>query len=90
VAEERRNGRAKKGIALAIVRHALPGEGVGWTKLKGDQGWRGADGNIWKKDKKHKDHWDVSDPKGNKVRDVDFRGVQIWPAGPKNKNKRPK
>jgi hypothetical protein len=42
------------------------------------------------KDQKHKDHWDVSDPKGNKVREVDFRGVQIWPEGPKNKNKRPK
>ena len=72
------------------ARIALPGDGAGWTKLRGDQGWRDANGNIWKKDKKHKDHWDVSDPKGRKIREVDFRGVQIWPEGPKNKNKRPK
>ncbi|HZK80222.1 MAG TPA: hypothetical protein VFC46_04125 [Humisphaera sp.] len=71
-------------------RIALPGEGEGWVKLRGEQGWRDMAGNIWKKDKKHKDHWDVSDSKGNKVREVDFRGVQIWPEGPKNKNKRPK
>ena len=75
----------------ASTRISLPGEGPGWTKLRGDQGWRDADGYIWKKDKKHKDHWDVSDPAtGKKVREVDFRGIQIWPEGPKNKNKRPK
>lgn len=72
-------------------RIAQPGEGGGWTKLKGDQGWRDADGNIWKKDQTHKDHWDITDPRtGKKIREVDFRGVQLWPAGPKNKNKRPK
>jgi hypothetical protein len=70
---------------------ALPGESEVWVKLKGDQGWRDSAGNIWKKDRLHKDHWDVSDPRtGTKIREVDFRGVQIWPAGPKNKNKRPK
>ena len=36
---------------------------------------------------KHKDHWDVSDPKGKKVKEVDFDGRKIWPGGPKNKNK---
>lgn len=68
---------------------ALPGEGDGWTKLRGNQGWRDADGNGWQKDKKHKDHWDVSDRKGNKIREVDFKGRRIWPDGPKNKNKTP-
>lgn len=58
-----------------------------FTKLRGDQGYRDKDGNIWKKDKLHKDHWDVSDKKGNKVKEVDFSGKQIWPNGPKNKNK---
>jgi len=58
------------------------------TKLKNDQGWRDKDGNIWKKDMKHKDHWDLSDEKtGKKVKEVDFDENQIWPEGPKNKNK---
>ncbi|MEY5041270.1 MAG: hypothetical protein RLZZ414_818 [Bacteroidota bacterium] len=58
-------------------------------KLKGGQGWKDKDGNIWKKDMKHKDHWDVTDPKTNKkVKEIDFSGNQIWPDGPKNKNKR--
>jgi hypothetical protein len=69
------------------VRHSLPGEGGEWIKLKGDQGWRDSDGNIWKKDQFHKDHWDVSDRKGNKIREVDFNGKELWPNGPKNKNK---
>jgi len=73
---------AAKGLA------DLPGKGKpGWTKLKGDQGWKDADGNMWNKDKLHKDHWDVSDKKGNKIREVDYDGNQIWPGGPKNKNK---
>jgi hypothetical protein len=67
----------------------LPGEGPGWTKLRGNQGWRDRDGNTWKRDQLHKDHWDVSNPKGEKIREVDFDGNQIWPDGPKNKNKRP-
>lgn len=78
--------------APAVGAIALPGEGDGWTKLKGKQGWKDKDGNLWKKDQKHKDHWDVSDEKtGKRVREVDFRGVQLWPEGPKNKNrKKPK
>jgi hypothetical protein len=72
-----------------IAGEDLPGEGIGWTKLRGNQGWRDRDGNIWKKDQLHKDHWDVSNPKGEKIREVDFDGNQIWPDGPKNKNKRP-
>lgn len=63
-----------------------PGE---TTKLKGNQGWEDSQGNRWKKDKKHKDHWDVTDPKtGKKVKEIDFDGKQIWPGGPKNKNKK--
>ena len=59
------------------------------TKLKRGQGWRDADGNIWKRDMKHQDHWDVTDPKtGKKIKEIDFKGYQIWPDGPKNKNKR--
>ena len=67
---------------------AVPGEGKGWTKLKGSQGWRDGQGNIWKKDKLHKDHWDVMDKKGRKIREIDFNGEQIWP-GATNKNKQP-
>ena len=58
-----------------------------FIKLKGNQGWKDAKGNIWKKDQLHKDHWDVLDSKGNKIKEVDFNGNQIWPGGPKNKNK---
>lgn len=59
-----------------------------FIKLPGSQGWRHKKtGETWKKDKLHKDHWDISDSKGNKVREVDFKGRQIWPGGPKNKNK---
>jgi len=65
----------------------LPGTGKDWVKLKGNQGWRDKDGNTWNKDKLHKDHYDVTDRRGNKIREVDFNGNQIWPDGPKNKNK---
>ena len=58
-----------------------------FTKLKNGQGYKDKKGNIWKKDQLHKDHWDVSDPKGKKVKEVDFDGRKIWPGGPKNKNK---
>jgi len=58
-----------------------------FTKLKGNQGWKDKDGNIWKKDQLHKDHWDVSNSKGQKIREVDFNGNRLWPDGPKNKNK---
>ncbi len=60
----------------------------GLTKLKNGQGWRDSEGNIWKKDQLHKDHWDITNPKtGKKVKEIDFGGKQIWPGGPKNKNK---
>lgn len=60
----------------------LPPDAV---KLKKDQGYRDKGGNIWKKDKLHKDHWDVSDRKGRKIKEVRFDGTQLWPDGPKNK-----
>ena len=66
-----------------------PGHDKDWVKLKGSQGYRDPEGNIWKKDMLHRDHWDVSDRKGNKIKEVDFNGKQIWPGGPKNKNKSP-
>ncbi len=60
----------------------------GLTKLKNGQGWKDSEGNIWKKDQLHKDHWDITNPKtGKKVKEIDFGGKQIWPGGPKNKNK---
>ena len=63
-----------------------PGE---TTKLRNGQGWKDKDGNVWKKDLKHKDHWDVTNPKtGKKVKEIDYNGQQIWPNGPKNKNKK--
>ena len=66
----------------------LPGQGEGWTKLKGDQGWRDRRGLIWKKDMLHKDHWDIIDPRtGKKIKEVDFAGRQIWPDGPKQRGK---
>ena len=69
----------------------LPDKSSNWIKLKGSQGWKNkADGSIWRKDKLHKDHWDVMDSKENKIKEVDFFGKQIWPNGPKNKNKFPK
>ena len=44
----------------------------------------GAPGNIWKKDMLHKDHWDVSDRSGTKIKEVTFDGRELWPNGPKN------
>lgn len=59
-------------------------------KMRGNQGWKDPKtGNVWKRDMKHKDHYDVSDSKtGKKVKEVDYNGNQIWPNGPKNKNKK--
>jgi len=54
------------------------------TKLRGNQGWRDENGNIWKKDMLHKDHWDVSDRAGKKIKEVTFDGRELWPNGPKN------
>jgi len=69
----------------------LPDKSSNWIKLKGSQGWKNKeDGSIWRKDKLHKDHWDVMDSKENKIKEVDFFGKQIWPNGPKNKQKFPK
>jgi hypothetical protein len=64
-----------------------PGYGDGWKKIKGSDGFIDLDGNRWKKDKLHKDHWDVTNPKGKQIKEVDFKGKQLWPNGPKNKNK---
>lgn len=61
-----------------------------YTKLKGNQGWRDKDGNTWKKDQLHKDHWDISNKKGQKIKEVDFDKNEIWLNGSKNKNKSPK
>lgn len=84
------------GLCIAGILHhekiLLPGQGKGWIKLKGDQGWLDENGNSWKKDKKHQNHgphWDVSDRKGKKIKEVDYDGNEIWPNGPKNKNKKP-
>lgn len=49
----------------------------GFGKLRGNQGFKDRKGHIWKKDKLHKDHWDVSDSKGRKIKEVDFNGRQI-------------
>jgi len=73
---------------MAPLVFLLPGQGPAWVKLKKGQGWKDSDGNIWKKDKLHKDHWDVSDSVGKKIREVDFFGRQIWPSGRKNRNKK--
>ena len=81
-------GAKNKAKPHAGAHQPIPGQGKNWVKLKGTQGWKSTeDGTIWKKDMLHKDHWDVSDKKGNKVKEVDFNGSQIWPNGPKNKNK---
>jgi len=64
-----------------------PGHDDDWKKIKGSDGFIDPDGNRWKKDKLHKDHWDVSNPKGKQIKEVGFGGNQIWPEGPKNKNK---
>jgi len=77
-----------KGAAKGVAKFskAPPGK---LKKLKNGQGWLDETGKIWKKDMKHKDHWDITDPKtGKKVKEIDFDGNQIWPKGPKNKNKR--
>ena len=56
------------------------------VKLRGNQGWRDENGNIWKKDMLHKDHWDVMNRVGEKIREVDFNGRELWPNGPKNRS----
>ena len=58
-----------------------------FQKMRGNQGYKDSEGNFWKVDRLHKDHYDVVNSKGVKVKEVDFYGRQIWPDGPKNKNK---
>ena len=59
-----------------------------FTKMRGNQGYKDKNGNFWKIDKLHKDHYDVSNSAGKKIKEVDFSGNIIWPNGAKNKNKR--
>lgn len=55
-------------------------------KQKGRQGWKDRQGNFWKKDMKHKDHWDVTDPKtGKKVKEIDFMEIKYGQMGSKIK-----
>lgn len=56
--------------------------------MRGNQGYKDKNGNFWKIDKLHKDHYDVSNSAGKKIKEVDFSGNIIWPNGAKNKNKR--
>lgn len=58
-----------------------------FNKLRGNQGHLDANGNRRVKDRLHQDHWDVVDPKGNVILEVSFDGRELWPNGPKNKNK---
>lgn len=58
-----------------------------FIRLPNGQGDKDQDGHIWKKDKLHKDHWDITDRRGKKIKEVDYNGREIWPNGPKNKNK---
>ena len=74
---------------MAKKKWKLPGQGADWVKLPGGQGWKYKDGSIWKKDRLHKDHWDITDRKGKKIREVDFNGEQLWPEGPKQRGKKP-
>ena len=45
-----------------------PGYDATWKKLKGRPGYVDPDGNIWAPDMKHKDHWDVANQKGKKIK----------------------
>jgi len=65
-----------------------PGYGPDWVKLRGAQGFRDPQGFIWTRDRLHKDHWDVKDASGQKVKEVRFDGPVLWPLGPKNRSKR--
>jgi len=51
----------KGGGRNAAAKGGLPADAI---KLKGDQGYRDGEGNRWKKDQLHKDHWDVIDRSG--------------------------
>ena len=79
------------------ARKIPPGYNDEWTKRRGGPGFVDPDGNLWTPDMKHRNpgprnigpHWDVADPDGNKIKEVNDDGTQIWPDGPKNKNKNP-
>lgn len=74
------------------ARKIPPGYNDDWVKVRGAPGFKDPDGNIWTPDMKHRNrgaHWDVNDPSGTKIREVNDDGTQIWPDGPKNKNKTP-
>ena len=58
-----------------------------FIKLKNGQGYKDKR-KYMEKDMKHKDHWDISDRKGKKIKEIDFKGNKIWPNGSKNKNKK--
>jgi hypothetical protein len=58
-----------------------------FTRFRGGQGFRDPRGNNWKKDKLHKDHWDISNRQHDKIQEVDFDGRQLWPNGPKNNSR---
>ena len=58
-----------------------------YIRLKKWQWYKDKEWNIWKKDMKHKDHWDISNNKWKKIKEIDFEWNQIWPNWPKNKNK---
>ena len=88
--------------AAAVVIPVVPGSYVAkiltktpidapkdFNKLKNGQGYKDSNGDVWKKDMLHKDHFDISNSKGEKIKEVDFQGTEIWPNGPKNKNKKP-
>jgi hypothetical protein len=71
-----------------VPSHVPPGfDPQHWAKLPRGQGYRDPDRLVWRLDRLHKDHWDVSDEGGRKVKEIDLNGRQIWPGGPKNKGK---
>jgi hypothetical protein len=65
-----------------------PGYGPDWVKLRGAQGFQDPQGLIWTRDRLHKDHWDVKDARGKKIKEIRFDGTVLWPMGPKNRKKR--
>lgn len=73
ITQEKKNDKPSSPILDHVFKASLNQDqlktlgGNGWTKLKGNQGWRDESGRIWKKDQLHKDHWDIMDRKGKKV-----------------------
>ena len=48
-----------------------------FTKMRGNQGFKDAAGHFWRVDRLHKDHYDVVNAKGEKIREIDFYGRRI-------------